>query len=94
MSNNDRYHSPRVPRSDDRMNERPLCRHLKMFFDYHHHSRTHLHWRRTARSPTACNRPMLVGSSRSRKSVDCIIGTSAGPPDYSKLRRELLWFCA
>ena len=38
------------------------------------------HWRRTARSRAVCSQSMLAGSSQSRKSVDCIIATSAALP--------------
>ena len=41
------------------------------------------HVKRTARRRVVCSRLMLAGSSQSRRSADCIIGTGVAPPELS-----------
>ena len=62
-------------------NERCFCQHLKMFLDYYHRSRTHLALEKDSPEPRRVQPHLLAGSSRSRKSVDCIIGMSVVAPE-------------
>jgi transposase InsO family protein len=67
------------------LNERCLHRHLKSFSDYYHRSRTHLALEKDSPEPRPIQPQTLDGSSRFRKLVGYIIGTSGAPPEQLHL---------
>ena len=62
-------------------NQRCLYRHLQSFTDYYHRSRTHLALAKDSPEPRPTRHQMLDASSQSRRSADCIIGTSGARPE-------------
>ena len=61
--------------------QRHLRRVLSAYFEYHHHSRTHLSLARIARSPGPYSLPLQVPLSPFHRSAACTSATSVARPE-------------